>query len=46
MNGSDHRTVLGGRGRVSTTSGELDRVTGAQGRVWIVGYPALLYTDP
>lgn len=31
---------------LATSSGEFDRVTGAQGRVWAVGYPALLYSYP
>jgi len=37
-NGSAWTEVL------TTTSGEFDRITGTQGRVWAVGYPALLYT--
>jgi len=36
-NGSSLTEVL------TTSSGEFDRVTGAQGRVWVVGYPAQLY---
>jgi len=30
----------------TTNAGSLERVSGAQGRVWVVGYPALLYAYP